>query len=442
MANTEFSSGSGSGGCIYLDYNGTTPVYPEVVESMLPYLMEHFGNPSSSHAFGTEPRRAIANARKQILTELLGAGEDEDPSAIWFTGCGTESDNLAIRLALECTTSASKDNSNSNSNKPRHVVTSNVEHPAIEQYLRCLEDRNEIRVTRVPVDKEGRVAAGDVLSAISDDTVLVTLMLANNESGALQPVREVAEECRRRGILVHTDAAQAAGKVSVRLRDTGCPDMVTIVGHKIGAPKGIAALYVRPGCLDETEHGRDLSGRNARKSGIVLVGGGQESGMRGGTENTPYIVGLGTAASMAAANLSRTAAHTEALRSRLLSHLERSLGEDRVRPNGPADASLRLPNTLSVGIAGVRSGALLASVGDAVAASAGAACHSSGGGGESVSVSAVLLAMGVPLDFARGTLRLSVGPGTTVAEIDAAAEILTGAALAQWEEEENRTAAQ
>jgi len=302
------------------------------------------------------------------------------------------------------------------------VVTSNVEHPAIEQYLRCLEESGEIRVTRVPVDNEGRVAPGDVLGAILPETVLVTLMLANNESGALQPVKAVAEECRKRGVLCHTDAAQAAGKVSVRLEDMGHPDMVTIVGHKIGAPKGTAALYVRPGCLGEA-----FANHHHKGGGVLLVGGGQEFGMRGGTENTPYIVGLGTAASLAASRLTATAAHTERLRSRLLANLQRALGAERVRPNGPSDASLRLPNTLSVGLEGVSSGALLASVGDAVAASAGAACHSSG------AISAVLVAMGVPEPYARGTLRLSLGPGTTEEEVDAAAEILVGAAKAQWE---------
>jgi hypothetical protein len=212
----------------YLDYNGTTPVYPEVFDAMTPYLKEHFGNPSSSHLFGTEPRKAIETARKQILTRLLGVratannnnknnSSSLDLSSIWFTGCGTESDNMAIRLALLSSSSSPR-----RSTKHRHIVTCNVEHPAIENYLRHLEkssstdtqkstgdknDRVDVTVTRVPVDKEGRVSAKDIVAAITPDTVLVTLMLANNESGALQPVKEVAEECRRRGVLCHTDAA-------------------------------------------------------------------------------------------------------------------------------------------------------------------------------------------------------------------------------------------
>ena len=198
----------------YLDYNGTTPIYEEVFDAMTPYLKEHFGNPSSSHLFGTAPRKAIENSRKQILTRLLNAPPSSDLSSIWFTGCGTESDNMAIRLALLSSSSASK--------RTKHIVTSNVEHPAIENYLRHLEssdsentdtgdksDHIKVTVTRVPVDTEGKVSAKEMIDAITPDTVLVTLMLANNESGALQPIKEVAEECRKRGILCHTDAAQA-----------------------------------------------------------------------------------------------------------------------------------------------------------------------------------------------------------------------------------------
>lgn len=238
----------------YLDYNGTTPVHPDVLEAMLPYLREHYGNPSSSHMLGQEPRRAIDHARDQILRHLLGCGAQGDfgsdrsslssSSSVWFTGCGTESDNLAIQLALQ-----SAAGGGGAGGRRRHIVTSNVEHPAVDLYLRHLEGGGGggegpgvVDVTYVPVDNEGRVSAEDVVAAITGDTVLVTLMAANNESGALQPVREVAMECRRRGVLFHTDAAQAVGKVSVRLDDLGGPDMVSIVGHKIGAPKGKTAI--------------------------------------------------------------------------------------------------------------------------------------------------------------------------------------------------------
>lgn len=394
--------------CIYLDYNGTTPVYKDVLKAMLPYLDEHFGNPSSGHAYGKVPRLAIDQARGQILRYLLQAQDRLD--SIWFTGCGTESDNLAIQLALQSCRHV----------ETKHIVTCNVEHPAIENYLKNLEVEGSVKVTYVPVQNDGRVLASDVIDALTENTVLVTIMLANNESGALQPVKEISTECRRRGILVHTDAAQATGKTSCAVSDLGYPDMITIVGHKMGAPKGIAALYVRPGCLEE--YGRQIS----HSHGIMLIGGGQEFGRRGGTENTPYIVGLGYAAQKAQENLERNARHMESLRTRLLKSLQNQLGEDNVRANGPDDPSLRLCNTLSVGIKGVHSGELLATIGHLVAASAGAACHSADG------VSAVLQAMNVPMEFARGTLRLSVGPMVTVREIDRAAWIIAETVKLQW----------
>ena len=236
-------------------------------------------------------------------------------------------------------------------------------------------------------------------------------MLANNESGALQPVKEVSEYCRKRGILIATDAAQAVGKVSVTLQDLGDPDMVAIVGHKIGAPKGIACLYVRPGCLgnDDTT---SVSG--------LLIGGGQEFGRRGGTENVPYIVGMGVAAVHCAEHLSRNQPHMESMRLRLLTRLQDALGEGNVRVNGPKDPAHRLPNTLSIGFAGgVHSGKLLGAIRGKVCASAGATCHAATG-----PVSAILTAMEVPEEFARATVRLSLGPMTTADEVDRAAAIL------------------
>jgi len=288
----------------------------------------------------------------------------------------------------------------------------------------------KIEVTYVPVNNEGIVPLSSILSAIRpNQTILVTLMLANNESGALQPVKEVATECRKRGILFHTDAAQAIGKVSVSLSDEdedgigGGVDMVTIVGHKFGAPKGVAALYVRPGCLNEP--GRKTPDTFGG-SGALLLGGGQEGGQRAGTENVPYIVGMGCAAEilMKKDNQQKeqwrnNARHMEAMRSRLLQILVEGLGRDAVRPNGPKEMEKRLPNTLSVGLNNIQSGELLDKIQMDVACSAGSACHASGG-----KLSSVLLAMDVPLNFARGTLRLSVGPGTTAEEVDAAAAII------------------
>lgn len=341
---------------------------------------------------------------------------DIDLSAIWFTACGTEADNLAIQLALQSTekTFDGKDN-------VPHVVTSNVEHPAVSVYLGALEKQGRIRVSYVPVDTDGSVAARDVIAALTDDTILVTLMLANNESGALQPVKEVSEACRKRSILVHTDAAQALGKVSCALDDLGDPDMISLVGHKIGAPKGIAALYVRPKCYEQ--HGRSLP----HNHGILLLGGAQEHGKRGGTENTPYIVGMAVAGAMATKDLSNNSKHMEAMRSQLLKELESNLSAAgiEVKANGPTDPSKRLPNTLSVGLKDIHSGDLLAEIADRVAASAGATCHSAAG------ISGVLRAMKVPVEFARGTLRLSVGPKTTSEEITLAAKLIADAAIEQ-----------
>jgi cysteine desulfurase len=397
--------------CIYLDYNGTTPIYKDVLQAMWPYLTEHFGNPSSSHAYGKIPRQAVDYARAQILQTLLQSNEPIE--SIWFTGCGTESDNLAIQLALQSSGHVTH----------KHIVTCNVEHPAIEAYLQHLEEveKTTISVTYVPVQSDGRVLADDVIAAMQENTVLVTIMLANNESGAIQPIAEIATECRKRGILIHTDAAQAAGKRSCAIAELGYPDMISLVGHKLGAPKGIAALYVRPGCLEE--NGRKMP----HSHGILLIGGGQEFGRRGGTENTPYIVGMGHAAQMAHNNLEVNAIHMEFMRARLWKRLQDQLGSENVRDNGPDDPQWRLCNTLSVGIKDVHSGTLLADIGHLVAASAGATCHSAG------AVSSVLMAMNVPMEFARGTLRLSVGPRTTPQDIDRAATIIADAVRRQWE---------
>ncbi len=395
--------------CIYLDYNGTTPIHPLVLQAMMPFFTRHFGNPSSSHYYGRHPKQAVDAARRSLLN-MIGAPPHTPLSSIWFTGCGTESDNLAIQLAIQSYPRQQK----------KHIITTNVEHPAIDVCLRRLMDDGMVDVTFVPVNHEGCVSANDVISAIRPDTILVTVMLANNESGAIQPVAQVARECRKRGILCHTDAAQAVGKMNVSLESLGDVDLMTIVGHKIGAPKGVAALYVRPNCCNEC-------GRNLRDGCVLLLGGGQEGGRRGGTENVPYIVGMGKAADIVTEEWQKNAAHMEAMRQRLLDNLTNKLGKDLVRPNGPMDPTMRLPNTLSVGIRNVQSGNLLASVGSQVAASAGAACHSSGTSG----ISAVLVAMNVPIDYAKGTLRLSVGPTTTADDVDRATAIIVEEAKKQ-----------
>jgi cysteine desulfurase len=405
---------SKNAGCIYLDYNGTTPIYREVLDAMIPYLTSHYGNPSSPHGYARIPRAAIDRARAQILYKLLEAPQHSTPtSSVVFTSCGTESDNLAIYMAL---IQALERRGHSSGFVP-HVVSCNVEHPAVELCLRSLERRGRCTFTLVPVQPDGIVLADDVKKAVTSNTVLVTIMTANNEVGSVQPVADVAKFCREAGVLFHTDAAQAAGKIPVTLQSLGDPDMISLVGHKLGAPKGVACLYVRPGALSQV----------ADHASALLIGGGQEGGRRAGTENTPYIVGMGVAAERAARNLRRNATHMKAMRYLLLKALQDELGDDAVRPNGPADSALRLPNTLSVGLRGVHSGRLIQVIGDRVAASAGATCHST----EDAPVSGVLRAMGVPIEYARGTLRLSLGPTTTARDVIRAASVIADAAKKQ-----------
>ncbi|KAL3821960.1 hypothetical protein ACHAXA_004448 [Cyclostephanos tholiformis] len=420
--------------CVYLDYNGTTPIYPPVLEAMLPYFTDHFGNPSSSHHFGQEPKRAVDKARRALLRVIQDSPADgADASSIVFTGCGTESNNLAIRLSLLSSLHKADENG------LVHVVSTNVEHPAITQCLSSYSAQDggltpKISVTYVPVDEEGIVSIDNVINAIRPNTVLVTVMTANNEVGSIQPVFEIAKLCRERRVLFHTDAAQAVGKIDLRglaNSSTGA-DMVTFVGHKFGAPKGIAALYIRPGVFYEC-------GRKDPENGgsVLLLGGGQEGGRRGGTENVPYVVGMGRAAELL---LERklgldvwkcNAQHMEAMRQRLLLDITKGLGDEStiIRTNGPADPKKRLPNTLSIGIKGIRSGELLSNIGNLVACSAGSACHSSSS--DITSYSPILKAMNVPPEHAVGTLRLSVGPDTTEEEVDFAAEVIVKEAKRQ-----------
>lgn len=413
--------------CVYLDYNGTTPVYPPVLEAMMPYLTDHFGNPSSSHHFGSEPKSAVNKARRSLLS-LIQSVPAADPLSIMFTGCGTESNNAAIRLAL--LSSIHK----ANKDGLLHVVTTNIEHPAITVCLNSyVHDGGltpTITVTEVPVDEFGVVSTKDVIDAIQENTALVTIMTANNEVGSLQPVFELAKICRKKKILFHTDAAQAVGKVDLRglADDATGADMVTIVGHKFGTPKGIAALYIRPNCF--YENGRVIPEHGGS---VLLMGGGQEGGRRGGTENVPYIAGIGRAAEMLLdqhgdkAGWEANALHMQNMRIRLLERittgLEEGTGQSEViRVNGPLNADQRLPNTLSIGLKGVQSGRLLTDIGEIVACSAGSACHSSAG--STTSYSAILRAMNVPPEFAIGTLRLSVGPNTSLEDVDFAADVI------------------
>mmetsp|Transcript_16428 Transcript_16428/g.22702 ORF Transcript_16428/g.22702 Transcript_16428/m.22702 type:complete len:471 (+) Transcript_16428:49-1461(+) len=390
--------------CVYLDYNATTPIFPEVAAEMAPFLFEHFGNPSSTHAFGRPCARAVALARTRVAA-LLSCKPDE----IIFTSCGTESDNLAIIGVVEASAARLP------AAAVPHVVSTTVEHPAVLECLNAMQTQGRLTYTLVDVDSTGRVEAKAVAAAMTPLTVLVTVMHSNNEVGAILPVREIAELVRGRGALVHTDAAQSVGKVPVKADDLGV-DLITVVGHKFGAPKGVAALYVRSGtCL-----------------GRVQYGGGQEGGRRAGTESVLLLAGLGKAAELAETELSEVSANMQRTRDLLQKELLAgcaSLGVDTL-VHGPAPHALRLPNTLSLGLKKVNASLLLAEVAEGLAASAGSACHSDRG----TSISPVLKAMNVPVEFAMGTLRLSTGRHTSNSQIESAVNLILNAIKKQLEE--------
>lgn len=367
---------------IYLDHNATTPLLPEVVDSMLPYLREHFGNPSSGHLFGRRARDGVARAREQVA-ELLGCSPDE----IVFTSGGTEANNLAIRG----TTEARPDR--------RHVVTSVVEHPATASPC-CWLERHGWRVSWIGVDADGRVKVEEVDIALGADTALVTIMHANNETGVLQPVADVARAAHRHGAIVHTDAAQSLGKIPVDV-DALDVDLLSVAGHKLYAPKGVGALFVR--------RGTPLA--------PFTLGAGHERGIRPGTENVASIVGLGVASDIARRDLSAWTARVRELRDQVWTLLrERIPG---LLLNG--HVSERLPNTINVRFPGVSGTELLAATPE-IAASTGSACHD---GHESPST--VVLAMGVPAAEAIGSVRLTLGRGTTREDITRAADALSKA---------------
>lgn len=363
---------------IYLDHNATTPVDPAVVEAILPYLREHFGNPSSGHVYGLRAKQAVELAREKVAA-LIGSRPDE----VIFTSGGTEANNLAIRGVLEgCSR--------------RHIVTSTVEHPATAEPCGLLE-RQGVEVTRVPVDSAGRVLPQEMRPFVRGDTALITIMLAQNEVGTLMPIAELAEIGHAQGARVHCDAAQAVGKIATDVDELGV-DLLSIAGHKLYAPKGVGALYVRRGTAIAP----------------VLLGAGHERGLRPGTENVPYIVGLGEACAIAMRDLEHEAERMRVLRDELWSLLSNGIPE--IRLNG--HATERLPNTLNVSFAGARGTEVLAGAAE-IAASTGSACHA----GEE-SPSAVLLAMGLSVDGALGAVRLSLGRSTTGQDILWAAQSL------------------
>jgi cysteine desulfurase len=365
---------------IYLDYNATTPIDPRVAEAMTPFLSGGFGNPSSTHAEGRRAKSALDKARQQVAS-CLGCS----PAEVVFTSGGSESNNLAIRGLVEARGGG-------------HVITSAVEHPAVLEVVLALEIEGRIELTIVGVDRFGRVDPAAVAAALRDDTVLVSLMLANNEVGTLQPVREVAALCRKRGVAMHTDAAQAVGKVPVDAEELGV-GLLSVAGHKLYAPKGIGALYIRDGLTVEPQ----------------IRGAGHERGRRAGTENVLLAVGLGTACELARGEVVEEQERLGIFRSQLAAGL-RAGYEDLVEHGHP---EARLPNTLSVALPGRDANTLIGELAEDLAASAGSACHSG-----ATMISYVLQAMGVEPEIARSTIRLSVGRFTTGEEIDQAVELI------------------
>jgi cysteine desulfurase len=373
---------------IYLDYNATTPVDPAVLDAMLPYFREQYGNPSSMHSLGKSAHNAVEQARRQV-GELLGA----QPEEIVFTGGGSEASNHAINGAVF----AKLRGFFGRWVRGAHVVISAVEHPATTQPCEFLK-RLGCTVTVVPVDGRGLVDPDAVRKALKRGATLVSIMHSNNEVGTLQPIREIAALARERGALMHTDAAQSVGKVPLDVNELGV-DLLTVAGHKLYAPKGVGVLFVRRGVTLEP----------------FIHGAGHEGGRRAGTENVPYLVGLGAACVLARSGLLGSADRLRTLRDRLWERLRAGLGE-RVVLNGHPER--RLPNTLNACFVGHVGAELLERMPE-IAASTGSACHEG-----KVTQSPVLCAMAVPPQIGRGALRLTVGRFTTEEEVDRAAEIL------------------
>jgi cysteine desulfurase len=369
---------------IYLDYNGTTPTDPHVVEVMEPFLETEFGNPSSSHWYGIVPKKAIETARTQVAG-LLGCS----PGEIIFTSGGTESNNHAITGIARAFRA-----------KGNHIITSRIEHPAVLEVCRFLEGFG-FETTYLPVDKQGLVSESDVEKSIRPETILITIMHTNNEVGTIQPIEKISRMAKEHAIVMHTDAAQSIGKIETRVGDLGI-DLLSIAGHKVYAPKGIGALYIRQSVTPEK----------------FCHGAGQEMGLRAGTENVFGSVGLGKACEIAARDLKKSMEHMKMLRDRLQDGLFCELGQ--IKENGHPEK--RLPNTLSVSFKGLEANRILEEIGLDVAASAGAACHS-----DTVEISHVLQAMNIPIDWAKGTLRFSVGRMTTIEQIDKAVQVVVHA---------------
>jgi cysteine desulfurase len=369
---------------LYLDYNATTPVEPEVLAAMLPYLKEHFGNPSSTHSYGAKAREALEGARAQVAA-LLNCS----PGEIVFTSGGTESNNHAIRGITQARRS-----------RGNHIVTSQVEHPSVLEVCKYLE-KFGFEYSCLPVDEHGCVTVKNVERMITPRTALISIMHANNEVGTIEPIEEIAAMAREKGIIFHTDAAQSVGKIPVDVKRCGV-DMLSFAGHKLYAPKGVGVLYIREGLAPER----------------YLHGASHEEGRRAGTENVASIVALGKACEIAARTIEKYASSMKLLRDRLYEGLRVSIKD--IRLNGHPER--RLPNTANISFLALEAHTLLAEIKAHVAASPGAACHS----GAAI-ISPVLRAMGIPPEWAKGAVRFSLGRTTTSEEIDRVITVLSDA---------------
>lgn len=367
----------------YLDNNATTMIAPEVLEAMKPYLWELYGNPSSMHTFGGQVHRKLEEARARVA-ELIGA----EPEEIVFTSCGTESDNLALHSAVESYPGR------------RHVITTRVEHPAVLNYSKHLA-RKGFRVTFLPVDRSGNLDMEAFSEALDDDTAIASIMAANNETGVLFPVEEIGNKLRQRGILLHTDAVQVAGKLPLNVKKLPV-DMLSLSGHKVHAAKGVGALYVRKGT----------------RFNPLVIGGHQEQGRRGGTENVASIVGFGKACELAKNSLAGEEGYLRGLRDRLESELLERCPDARINGNPEA----RLPNTASIGFEYVEGEAILLRLDEfGICASSGSACTSG-----SLEPSHVLRAMGIPHTQIHGSIRFSLSRYNTDADVDRVIEVMPG----------------
>jgi cysteine desulfurase len=368
---------------VYLDNAATTALSPKVLEKMMPYMTEFYGNPSSLHSFGRDAKKGVDRAREQVAKAI-----NAKPEEIVFTAGGTESDNTVLFGVVQ-----------RYKNKGNHIITTAVEHHAVLYACEQLEKSGAARVTYLPVDEYGRVTAQQVADAITEQTILVSVMFANNEIGTIMPLEEIGKVCREKGVLFHTDAVQAVAHVPVDVQKMSI-DFLSMSAHKFHGPKGVGALYVRKGT----------------KLPALLVGGAQEKNRRAGTENTPGIVGLGEAIELATTNMENTAARMKYLRDKLMEGIPARIPE--VKLNGHPEE--RLPNNVNFSIRYIEGESILLLLDlNGIAASSGSACTSG-----SLDPSHVLLAMGMPHEIAHGSLRLSLGDETTEEEIDYVLETL------------------